>query len=249
MKNTAGVSFEMITTPHIAGMLSILVLVAFAAASAVSWPLSARSRRTQTQYSPDDGDFYVNFTPDYPTCANDVNLQDSVGDYASKTNVTVRPDCDVVIDYICAAVDAMAHRPPQNADMTSLTFSKSTCAGLILFPANKKLDTPIDYASCVSSFQSITKTCMLLDGSAGQNYASAGQQAGVMNIFHQFNNPSPGSRWQVSSAWGAMPGFMMGPPNYWGPVHASPAQNVARNGSIDYGGWHEELTGTWWHRM
>ena len=39
----------------------------------------------------------------------------------------------------------------------------------------------------------------------------------------------------------------MGPGNYFSPVHALEASNIARDGSINYLGLSSFLRGDWWH--
>ncbi|KAL6718488.1 hypothetical protein ACLMJK_004579 [Lecanora helva] len=224
-------------------------------------PLHHRDlRHTTTTYTP-NGDVLTNFSPDYPTCANDVRLTDCLYPYNDSTVITVRPDCDIVTDYICTAVAAMANRSPgKNTNLTSLTYQYATCSARILFPggwsptsitpSSAPLAVPMTYASCAESFHSIMQTCMLLSNAtgAGGHYASIGHQAGVRGVFHQFFNPSAGSRWQASTQWGNRAGYMMGVGDMWGPVHAMAAQNIMENGDTNLWGRCLDVRGCgWWH--
>lgn len=236
----------MTMSPHLR-VLGIFAAITITIARAAPSILQPRGRSTTEEPRKDLDDFFTNFSPDSPTCANDQKLAQCLLPDHSTADVTVQPDCDVVIDYICAAVDKMSTMPPETRDMRSLTYStdSGTCEGKILF-ADPKLADPVNYATCVQGFQSITTTCMLIDGKT-KNQASAGQQAGVMNIFHRYKNEPPKGIWQASTAWGNMPGYMMGPNWYWGPVHAMAAQDVAENGTTYEYGIYQAGAGQWWH--
>ncbi|KAL6721969.1 hypothetical protein ACLMJK_001074 [Lecanora helva] len=176
--------------------------------------------KTFTNYRADLGETFTYFAPNWPTCGNDHTMTDL--NMWTTIDVNVRPDCDTVIDSICSAAVKEASRPGQ---MRSLTAKSGTCQGFILF-SQRTLADPLDYDICVGNFQSITKTCMLIG--EGKNYASDKHQAGVQNVFHNPKQTPPSTyTWTAATNWNLYPGYMMGPPGYFGDI-----SNVIDAGSI-----------------
>lgn len=179
------------------------------------------------------GEDFINFAPNWPTCANDKNLYD-IGLSLSAT-VNVRPDCDTVIDKICIAAEAMANMSSTTQFMYQLGHTEGTCEGHIMF-SHVKLSDPLTYDICAQNFQSVTNTCMLLDPTV-KNYAKLQYQAGVQNIFYDpaADNSPTFWKWSASTVWNAMPGYMMGPLGCFGTVISHDSDDIQVDGTLKPG--------------
>ncbi|KAM0800365.1 hypothetical protein BDR22DRAFT_243969 [Usnea florida] len=152
------------------------------------------------------------FPTGYPTCGNDK----SMSGFSTTITVNTRPDCDNVIDTICRAAEVQAspNYSAHHNNIGNIGYAIGTCEGHILAPHT---NTNVTYAVCVNRFQSITETCILLDGP--KNYAAVGKQYGLRNL--QYNSAasieSPQgllATWQANSDTES--GYLMGPPNVFG---------------------------------
>lgn len=130
-----------------------------------------------------------------------------------------------------------------------------TCEAHI-FVNGVNISADFTYDTCVQDFQSITETCMLLDPKG--KYAESGKQAGVMRALYSeggTNGPiytteivggnetevlsyPPGAQpagtgtapnWML--AMQDNPGYMVGPPGYFGSVFGCDATAMLRTGT------------------
>lgn len=208
---------------HYFSILSFLAAISFT--YAIPTTLSERGLKTWTYAHPETGDTYTHFAPNWPTCGNDKTLSGEGPISLSTTKtVNVRPDCDNVINAICNVAVAQAKL---GGSYYGLGYTFGTCEGHMLFSQV----TPITYEACVSDFQTIPNTCMLMDDPTVKNYASVGKQFGVKNIYH---NPSYGSDsvWNAATDWNRLPGYMMGPPGVFGDVDGRDISDFNADGSL-----------------
>ncbi|KAL8997225.1 MAG: hypothetical protein Q9188_006379 [Gyalolechia gomerana] len=179
----------------------------------VVWIAQGRNlpRDNPKTYNVQDGTVYA---PYDATCAADGYISNPFG---RTSPVTVRPDCDAAISVVCTRAVA-DYQKGREFDMRNIRASfgdTNKCEATMMF-STPKLDKPIDYQSCVGVFQMITVGCMLVqEGSSG----SPGQQAGVVNVEYS----AQGGDWnttypmmKASERFSNDPGFMVGPPGYFG---------------------------------
>lgn len=124
--------------------------------------------------------------------------------------VIVQPVCDLAISAICNVTVAL------NANLTSLDRYRAvtdvgpgSCEAQIIFPEPRP--TFIwDSGVCVKAFQDITINCMLLRRKWS---APVGQQAGISGVVFD-------EELGFSALNTAGPGYLVGPPNYYGDIGA-----------------------------
>lgn len=104
-------------------MITFALLTALTLVAVNATPLALESRDRVTMVWDRDGEKWTIFAPDWPTCANDHRLTDAILIPSHPSNVTVRPDCDDVIDIICRAADREARRPKESQNMTSVSYT------------------------------------------------------------------------------------------------------------------------------
>ncbi|KAL9597674.1 MAG: hypothetical protein Q9219_005001 [cf. Caloplaca sp. 3 TL-2023] len=156
------------------------------------------------------------FAPDWATCANDDSVK---GPFGSTSALSVRPSCDTVINIVCrVAVDDYS-KGRQMRNLVASSDGENPCQASILFSQPKLADT-FDYEGCVKDFQKITTACMLL-GDDNAKYAANAQQAGVMNVEYTAEGGASNTAYpkmKASDRFNYKPGYMVGPPNYFGGV-------------------------------
>ena len=220
---------------HSFKVFSLFAALAVTNASPLTLSPRGNSPHTIVNYREDLGETFTDFAPNWPTCGNDYTLTDT--GISTTITVNTRPDCDAVIDILCQAADRQAKYqatiPNEDKFLYQLGHSNGTCEGHILFPQTSLAD-PFDYNTCVTSFQSITNTCMLMgDPNVPHNYAAVGKQFGVQNIHHNpgGNTPTMGT-WSASTVWNLMPGYMMGAKGVFGDVVENDATDVQADGTV-----------------
>lgn len=187
---------------------TILLAIPSILGIATAIPALLAPRDQVSSYTDGNGGDHVVFPTGYPTCGNDK----SMGSFATTITVNTRPDCDNVIDIICRAAELQSS--PKYYNHRNIGHAIGTCEGHIILPHT---DSNVTYADCVDRFQSITETCILLDGP--KNYAAVGKQYGLRNL--QFfgaartDYPQGGvATWKANSDTES--GYLMGPPNVFG---------------------------------
>ena len=141
--------------------------------------------------------------------------------------VLVQPNCDVAIDALCAQVPLgvidtpyatfVATAGTNDTDPTSDDTPDPCQAHLVGLGENNLLKLA-DYDTCVQGFQNITIDCMLLNYGA---HAIKGMQAGVKGVQIEFPDPANASLpddIKIRSIGLLDPGFLVGPPGYFGNV-------------------------------
>lgn len=167
------------------------------------------------------------FAPNWPTCSDDGAIKNPFGTTAP---ISVRPDCDSAIDLVCKVAVADYSKGRQMRNLKATSGSPNACEVNILF-SQPKLADPYDYPTCVAGFQDITTHCMLL-GDQNAKYAATAQQAGVANVIYTQDGGGGNSTYPMMKAsmiYNLKPGYMAGPPGYFGP------------GGLSYG---TDVTGT-----
>ncbi|KAL8898658.1 MAG: hypothetical protein Q9192_001960 [Flavoplaca navasiana] len=176
--------------------------------------LSLGQRITTTQYP-----------RDVATC---VSADDRLYPYFGDTGfVLVQPNCDVAIDALCAQVPLgiidlpyasfVATAGTNDTDPTS-DDTPDTCQAHLVGLGENNLLKLADYDTCVRGFQNITIDCMLLDYG---EHAKRGMQAGVKGVQIEFPDPANASLpddVKIRSIGLLDPGFLVGPPGYFGNV-------------------------------
>ncbi|KAI4281559.1 MAG: hypothetical protein L6R38_003606 [Xanthoria sp. 2 TBL-2021] len=164
------------------------------------------------------------------TCVSEsAPLYDTFGKTAS---VKVQPNCDIAINALCSLAP-LKDPPMVYATYTAIGPNNSAAdpeacqAHLVGLGKSNLLE--FNYATCIQGFQNITIDCMLL------NYgkrAKKGMQAGVRGVLIEFP-PLPANGSKVGEE-GFLPpknvsihpnpildpGFLVGPPGYFGDVSA-----------------------------
>ncbi|KAL9030833.1 MAG: hypothetical protein Q9196_001087 [Gyalolechia fulgens] len=152
------------------------------------------------------------YAPNGQTCAAESSIKNPFG---NTDPIAVRPDCDSAIEIVCRATMADYLKARQMQNLRASVGVGNKCEATILF-SQPKLADPFDYASCVTSFQMITIECMLIQrGSDG----SPGQQGGVVNVEYTADGGSWNSTYpmmKASDRFNNKPGYMVGPPAYFG---------------------------------
>ena len=178
---------------------------------ALSYLISVATAIPASSYYDGNGGYHLVYPSNYPTCGNDGSM------YPFSTTITVKtqPDCDDTIETICRAAAKQGGR--------NLGHANNTCEGHIIFASTT---STVKYDDCVSSFQSITETCILMGGP--KNYAAVNKQYGVKNLQY-FADATAYPQGEVAtwSAGSADPGYLMGPPHVFGDdFHAIDANDV-----------------------
>ncbi|KAL8833551.1 MAG: hypothetical protein Q9170_004206 [Blastenia crenularia] len=194
-------------------MLSVIQSFTFLVLLATAWVAQARNIARGSPHTSNIPGGTV-FAPDWATCANDDSLKQPFGNTAS---IAVRPDCDAAIDVVCKVAVSDYSKGRQMRNLKATSGAGSSCEANILF-SQPKLADALDYDSCVKSFQGITTLCLLLGDAP---YASPAQQAGVTNVIYT-QDGGPGNstypKMMASNLYNLKPGYMVGPPNYFGGV-------------------------------
>ncbi|KAL8670880.1 MAG: hypothetical protein Q9168_004611 [Polycauliona sp. 1 TL-2023] len=168
--------------------------------------------------------------------------------FGSTATVKVQPNCDAAIDAVCGQVPLGFVNKPAYATY------KATAGSNDIHPGTK--DAPeacevhlvgvgsadllrLSYTTCVQGFQNITVNCMLLNYGA---QAQKGKQAGVRGVTIAYppapnaTSPQPGSSDYVPPTDVAIgkipllaPGFLAGPPGYFGDVNLEASLAKALN--------------------
>lgn len=159
-----------------------------------------------------------------PTCGNDDKLSGAPLGLATTIEPEVRRDCDNVINQICniAAVQAAS-----KSVVFDLSATVGTCEGHFL--KGTANGHTVDYKTCVEGFQSVTTTCMLMgDPNVPDNEAELGLQFGVINVLYNLTN----AEWEGSTMHNELPGYMMGPPEVFGPVGGNDVGDFDERGTL-----------------
>ena len=140
--------------------------------------------------------------------------------------VNVQPNCDNAIHAVCSlfSIQPQKNYATYTAAAPVSTDPEACQVHLVGFGTSNNL--PLNYTSCVEGFQSITIECMLLG--VGK-YAEETLQAGVRGVYIEppQNVPKAGedgfvTPTDVSITGNGLlsPGFLVGPPGYFGEVRA-----------------------------
>ncbi|KAL8931035.1 MAG: hypothetical protein Q9208_000137 [Pyrenodesmia sp. 3 TL-2023] len=170
---------------------------------------------------PDISQFTGGITfPPQTVCSDNAAIK---GPFGPTDPITVQNDCDTAINIVCtyAFNDYQANRQMNN--IKARAGEGFPCEATILFSQPKMAD-PFDYASCVANFLDITTKCSLI-GASTAKWAAANQQAGVRNVIYTpeglgVNSTYP--RMKASNVYNHFPGYLIGPPDYFGKTKIGP---------------------------
>ncbi|KAL8906508.1 MAG: hypothetical protein Q9207_001994 [Kuettlingeria erythrocarpa] len=152
--------------------------------------------------------------PPQTVCSDNAAIKEPFG---PTDTITVQPDCDSAINIVCtyATNDYTSNRQMNN--VKARAGEANPCEVTIMFSA-PKMAQPFDFAQCVSEFQAITTRCSLI-GASTAKWAAAAQQAGVKNVIYTADGLGVNStypRMKASNVYNHLPGYMVGPPDYFG---------------------------------
>ncbi|KAL9001446.1 MAG: hypothetical protein Q9169_000021 [Polycauliona sp. 2 TL-2023] len=173
------------------------------------------------------------YSRDIATCAaNDTKISNTFGE---TEYVLVQPNCDAAIDAVCRGAPLLMANISY-ATYTATASSRQTrpdsdddpepCQVHLVGLGTSNL-LRLTYATCVAGFQNITVNCMLLNYGA---YAKRGAQAGVKGVQISYPSPPQGAPEPGDEGFKAPtdvfirslglldPGFLVGPPGYFGNV-------------------------------
>ncbi|KAL6719361.1 hypothetical protein ACLMJK_003600 [Lecanora helva] len=166
----------------------------------------------------------IEFAQQWPTCSNDKTFLYTKGEDRTTATVNTQPDCDQVIDNICKAV-VRAQAPGRTVDSIkaydSISSTVNSCQGFIMFSQLDDMQG-LTYDGCASMGTSVSQTCLLMGGKSSNNYASEGRQAGVQNV-HWTSTSAPYWFYDYRDN---EPGFLLGPPEYFGSLNSIDADKV-----------------------
>ncbi|KAL8925647.1 MAG: hypothetical protein Q9172_002151 [Xanthocarpia lactea] len=158
------------------------------------------------------------------TCVSSNNTVFDIFGYTPTVNV--QPNCDNAINAVCSLFSIQAETNYATYTATAPNSNDPEACQVHLVGYGNANNLPTNYTSCVEGFQSITINCMLLGYG---KYAEEKLQAGVRGVYIEppQNVPKAGEEGFVTptnvtiTAPGLLsPGFLVGPPGYFGEVRA-----------------------------
>ncbi|KAL8909857.1 MAG: hypothetical protein Q9171_004844 [Xanthocarpia ochracea] len=162
----------------------------------------------------------VFYSREEETCVSSNDTLFNIFGYTPTVNV--QPNCDNAIHAVCSLFSIQAPKNYATYTATAPNSDDPEACQVHLVGYGLTNNLPINYTSCVEGFQSITIDCMLLNYG---KYAIENLQAGVrgvyieppQNVSNGFLTPTDVT---ITAPGLLSPGFLVGPPAYFGDVRA-----------------------------